>query len=227
MHSDKGILKQFLSSRGCLSYIVADHAGGSAAIIDPSREIAEDIYRDFLQKHGLSLIYVIGTHTHADHISSSRELKMPGVQIVMHTLAPSPRVDVRVDEGSMLKVGDLELQILATPGHAPDHISLYVPELNAVFTGDTLLIEGTGRVDFSHSDPAALYESLQRLLTLPDEVRVYPGHEYKGRTHSTIGHERAYNLRLQLSREEFIHRLTEHRPPLPELYEISLKENRS
>lgn len=199
---------------------------GVAAIIDPSIEIENDAYKNFLQQHELSLSYIIDTHTHADHISSSKELRAEGARIVMHTLAPSPRVDLRVNDGDTLAVGSLELKFLAAPGHAPDHVSLYVPQLETVFTGDTLLIGGTGRADFSHSDPAALHESLQKLLAFPAATRVYPGHEYKGRTRSTIGQERAKNPRLQLSREEFIRHMREHRPPLPELFEASLKANR-
>jgi glyoxylase-like metal-dependent hydrolase (beta-lactamase superfamily II) len=149
--------------------------------------------------------YVIDTHTHADHFSASLELgRLLGVPVVMHRLAPAAHATLRLDDGEMLVVGDLRLQAMHTPGHTRDSMCLVMSD--RVFTGDTLLIGGTGRSDLPSGDPHALFESLfDRLLKLPPETMVFPAHDYKGRTHSTIGAEIVDNPRLQKTqRAEFV-----------------------
>ena len=189
---------------GCQSYLLGCEATCAAVLIDP--ELSRiDLYRGHLAQHGLSVKYVIDTHTHADHFSASRELgKLLGAPVVMHRLAPAPYADMRLDDGEMLLVGDLRLTALHTPGHTRDSMSLVMED--RVFTGDALLIGGTGRTDLPTGDPNELYESLfQRLLKLPPETMVCPAHDYKGRSHSTIGTEIAENPRLQKTdRAEFV-----------------------
>ena len=193
-----------IATGGCQSYLVGCETTRAAALIDP--ELSRiDHYKGLLSRHGLALKYVVDTHTHADHFSASRELgKTLGAPVVMHRLAPAPYADLRLDDGEMLIVGDLRLKALHTPGHTVDSMSLVLDD--RVFTGDTLLIGGTGRSDLPTGDPHQLYESLfDKLLKLPPETLVFPAHDYKGRSHSTIGAEMADNPRLQKTvRAEFV-----------------------
>lgn len=193
-----------IATGGCQSYLVGCETTRAAALIDP--ELSRiDHYKGLLSRHGLALKYVVDTHTHADHFSASRELgKALGAPVVMHRLAPAPYADLRLDDGEMLIVGDLRLKALHTPGHTVDSMSLVLDD--RVFTGDTLLIGGTGRSDLPTGDPHQLYESLfDKLLKLPPETLVFPAHDYKGRSHSTIGAEMADNPRLQkTARAEFV-----------------------
>jgi glyoxylase-like metal-dependent hydrolase (beta-lactamase superfamily II)/rhodanese-related sulfurtransferase len=181
---------------GCKSYIVGCETTRAAAVIDP--EISRiDSYIGYAAQHGLHLRYIIDTHTHADHFSASRELhKALPAPVVMHRLSPAPYADLRLDDGDMLIVGELRLRALHTPGHTRDSLCLVLPD--RVFTGDTLLIGGTGRTDLPTGDPYALYDSLfEKVLALPPETLVYPAHDYKDLGHSTIGAEIAQNPRLQ------------------------------
>jgi glyoxylase-like metal-dependent hydrolase (beta-lactamase superfamily II)/rhodanese-related sulfurtransferase len=181
---------------GCQSYLVGCEATRAGVFIDP--ELSQiDRYLGLVNQQGVHVRYIVDTHTHADHFSASRELgKALHAPVVMHRLSPAPYADMRLDDGDMLIVGDLRLKALHTPGHTRDSLCLIVAD--RVFTGDTLLIGGTGRTDLPTGDPHALYDSLfQKLLKLPPETLVYPAHEYKGRSHSTIGAEIADNPRLQ------------------------------
>jgi glyoxylase-like metal-dependent hydrolase (beta-lactamase superfamily II)/rhodanese-related sulfurtransferase len=193
-----------IATGGCQSYLVGCEATCAAVLIDP--ELSQiDHYRGLCAQHGLSVKYVVDTHTHADHFSASRELgKTLGVPVVMHRLAPAPYADLRLDDGDMLIAGELRLKALHTPGHTRESMSLVMGD--RVFTGDALLIGGTGRTDLPTGDPHQLYESLfEGLLKLPPETQVYPAHDYKGRGHSTIGAEIANNPRLQKTeRAEFV-----------------------
>ena len=197
------IFEQVVSG-GCQSYLVGCEATQAAALIDP--ELSKiDRYRGLLAQRGLTLKYVIDTHTHADHFSASKELgKALGVPVVMHRLSPAPHADLRLDDGDMLIVGELRIRALHTPGHTRDSMSLVMDD--RVFTGDALLIGGTGRTDLPSGDPHELYESLfEKLLKLPAETKVFPAHDYKGRSHSDIATEIAGNPRLQKTdRAEFV-----------------------
>ncbi|HEY8002936.1 MAG TPA: rhodanese-like domain-containing protein [Phenylobacterium sp.] len=185
-----------IATGGCQSYLVGCEATCAAVLIDPELTRV-DHYRGLLAQHGLTAKYVVDTHTHADHFSASRELgKALAAPVVMHRLAPAPYADLRLDDGDMLIVGDLRLKAMHTPGHTRDSMSLVMDD--RVFTGDALLIGGTGRTDLPTGDPRELYDSLfGRLLKLPPETQVYPAHDYKGRGRSTIGAEIAENPRLQ------------------------------
>ena len=198
-----------IATGGCQSYIVGCAATCAAVLIDP--ELTQiDHYRGLLSQHGLTVKYVVDSHTHADHFSASRELgKALGAPVVMHRLAPAPYADFRLDDGEMLIVGDLRLKAIHTPGHTRDSMSLVMDD--RVFTGDALLIGGTGRTDLPSGDPHQLYESLfDKLLKLPPETLVYPAHDYKGRGHSTIGAEIAGNPRLQKSERTAFVEMMQH-----------------
>jgi glyoxylase-like metal-dependent hydrolase (beta-lactamase superfamily II)/rhodanese-related sulfurtransferase len=198
-----------IATGGCQSYIVGCAATCAAVLIDP--ELTQiDHYRGLLSQHGLTVKYVVDSHTHADHFSASRELgRALGAPVVMHRLAPAPYADFRLDDGEMLIVGNLRLKAIHTPGHTRDSMSLVMDD--RVFTGDALLIGGTGRTDLPSGDPHQLFESLfDKLLKLPPETLVYPAHDYKGRGHSTIGAEIAGNPRLQKSERTAFVEMMQH-----------------
>jgi glyoxylase-like metal-dependent hydrolase (beta-lactamase superfamily II)/rhodanese-related sulfurtransferase len=187
-----------IAAGGCRSYLIGCADTCAAALIDP--ELSQiDRYLALAARDGLRIHYLIDTHTHADHFSATRqlarELKVP---LVMHRLTPAVGIDFKVDDGEMVVVGKLRLRVLHTPGHTIDSMCLVAED--RVFTGDTLLIGATGRTDLPTGDPGQLYDSLfGKLLKLDDVTQVYPAHEYKGRSHSTIGDERAGNSRLQVA----------------------------
>lgn len=185
----------FRDGEGCKSYIIGCAESCAAAIIDPALDLV-DRYLGEISKQGLRVRYIIDTHTHADHFSGARALRQKfGAPIVMHRFSPAPYVDLHVEDGHLLPLGEMRLKILHTPGHTRDSMSIHVED--RVFTGDTLLIGGTGRSDLPGGNPDALFTSLfGKLLLLPDETLVFPAHDYKGRDHSTIGEERRSNPRL-------------------------------
>jgi glyoxylase-like metal-dependent hydrolase (beta-lactamase superfamily II)/rhodanese-related sulfurtransferase len=185
-----------ISSGGCRSYLVGCEATCAAALIDP--ELSQiDRYIALAARHGLRFRYLIDTHTHADHFSATRQLaNQLGAPVVMHRASPAPFIDLRLEGGDLLVVGQLRLQSLYTPGHTKDSMCLCVED--RVFTGDTLLIGATGRTDLPSGDAEALHESLfHGVLKLDPALKIFPAHEYKGRSHSTIGQELAENPRLQ------------------------------
>lgn len=189
---------------GCRSYIIGCPKTNIAAVIDPEISAIER-YRGLASKHGLTIRYAVDTHTHADHFSAAREIgKALNAQVVMSHLSAAPYVDLRLDDGDMLIVGDLRIQAMATPGHTADSTCLIVQD--HAFTGDTLLIGGTGRTDLPTGDPDKLYESLfNKLLKLDPATQIHPAHEYKGRVGSTIGEEIRSNPRLQKTeRTDFV-----------------------
>jgi glyoxylase-like metal-dependent hydrolase (beta-lactamase superfamily II)/rhodanese-related sulfurtransferase len=181
---------------GCLSYLIGCAETRSAIVVDPELD-ATDQYVVLATEKGLRIRYLLDTHTHADHFTATRELgRQLGVPVVMHRNSPAPFADLRVEDGEMLIVGNLRLRVLETPGHTNDSISLVMSD--RVLTGDTLLIGGTGRTDLPTGDAEALHRSLfDKLLLLDDELQVFPAHDYRGRSHSTIGAERESNPRLQ------------------------------
>jgi glyoxylase-like metal-dependent hydrolase (beta-lactamase superfamily II)/rhodanese-related sulfurtransferase len=186
-----------IATGGCQSYLVGCEATRAAVLIDPEqRQI--DRYLTLAAQDGLRIHYVVDTHTHADHFSASREIaRKVDAPVVMHRLSPTPHADMRLDDGDMLIVGEMRLRAMHTPGHTRDSMCLVMSD--RVFTGDTLLIGGTGRSDLPTGDPHALYDSLfDGLLKLDPSLLVYPAHDYKGRSHSTIGDEIRDNPRLQV-----------------------------
>ena len=183
---------------GSYTYLVAGRAGGEALIIDPVLEQV-DRYLTLVGELDLTLVKVLDTHVHADHVSGMGALRdRTKCVTVMGREAPVDVVSMRVRDGDAIEVEGVRLRALHTPGHTSDSYSFVMDD--RVFTGDTLLIRGTGRTDFQNGDPLAQYDSLfGKLLTLPDETLVYPGHDYKGDTVSTIGEERRFNPRLQVA----------------------------
>jgi glyoxylase-like metal-dependent hydrolase (beta-lactamase superfamily II)/rhodanese-related sulfurtransferase len=185
-----------VASGGCQSYLLGCADTCAGALIDP--EVSQiDRYTALAARDGLRIRFVIDTHTHADHFSAARQVAASlGALRVMHRASPAPAIDLRVDDGESIALGKLRLQVLHTPGHTADSMCLVGED--RVFTGDTLLIGGTGRTDLPSGDPDALYDSLfNRLLKLDPALLVYPAHDYKGRSHSTLGDEIATNPRLQ------------------------------
>ena len=182
----------------------------------------------FLGYYGLDLETVLDTHTHADHRSATSELRLlTDCKIARHATAPQPNVDQHLEDGDELKIGALTAKVMYTPGHTPDSLSLYIH--NRVLTGDCLLIGGTGRTDFAAGDPGHQYDCItQKLFALPDETRVYPAHDYRGNTESTIGHEKRHNPRLVgRSKEDYIGLMTNLGLPLPEKIQEVLQINAS
>lgn len=195
---------EHVTTGGCQSYLIGCEASCAAALIDP--EIGQiDRYLALAARNGLRVRMLIDTHTHADHFSATRQLaRQLGVPTVMHRSSPAPFVDMRVDDGESLVIGKLRLRVLHTPGHTADSMCLVAE--GRLFSGDTLLIGGTGRTDLPSGDPEALYDSLfGRLLRLDPALSLHPAHEYQGRSHSTLGAEIEHNPRLRKrDRGEFV-----------------------
>jgi glyoxylase-like metal-dependent hydrolase (beta-lactamase superfamily II)/rhodanese-related sulfurtransferase len=212
---------------GCLSYLIGCESTRAAIVIDP--ELGEvDRYTTLAAEKGLKLRYVLDTHTHADHFTAARELGQElSVPVVMHRKSAAPFVDLRVEDGDTLVVGSLRLRILETPGHTEDSLCLVLPD--RVLTGDTLLIGGTGRTDLPTGDPNALYDSLfGKVLCLEDQLLVFPAHDYKGRSHTTLGAERTQNPRLQQrERAAFVELMRGLDIAMPEHLSEALRTNRT
>lgn len=207
------------------TYLIADPATGKAALIDPVRE---QVDRDLglIEQLGFELAYVIETHVHADHVTAAGELRArTGARTVAGKLGAAC-ADLHLDHGDTLPLGELTIRALATPGHTDDSMSFVVD--GHVFTGDTLFIRGTGRADFQNGDPAALYRSITEVLfALPDATVVWPGHDYKGNTSSTIGEEKRFNPRVAgRSRDEFITIMNNLGLPAPKKLAESVPANR-
>src|SRR6202042_1266848 len=187
----------FDSVSSTYSYLIASRRGAEALIIDPVLEKVER-YIQLLTELDLRLVKAVDTHLHADHITGLGALRDRTRCItVMGEQTKADVVSMRVADGEMLEIEGTALNVIYTPGHTDDSYSFVMSD--RVFTGDTLLIRGTGRTDFQNGDPRAQYESIfHRLLRLPDETMVFPAHDYKGDTVSTIGEEKRYNPRLQV-----------------------------
>src|SRR6185437_1525815 len=173
---------EMVATGGCRSYLVGCEQTCAAALIDP--ELSQlDRYVTLAARDGLRIRYLIDTHTHADHFSGTRELaRQLDIPVVMHRASPAPFVNLRLQGGELLVVGRLRLQALHPPGHTQDSMCLCVED--RIFTGATLLLGATGRTDLPSGNAAALYESLfNGVLKLDPSLKVFPAHEYKGRSH--------------------------------------------
>ncbi|MDQ6952425.1 MAG: MBL fold metallo-hydrolase [Mariprofundaceae bacterium] len=196
------------------SYLLADSESGEALLIDPVFEQAErDLH--FLNELGLKLIYTVDTHVHADHITGSGVLReKTGCQIGVSVHAGILNADAALKDGDVLHIGRYDVQVLETPGHTHTCLSFVCD--NRVFTGDALLIRGCGRTDFQQGDAEQLYASItNKLYTLPNQTLVYPGHDYKGMTVSSIAEEKTNNPRVSLGCKKFIHLMNNLNLPQP------------
>jgi len=207
------------------TYLVASAKGREALVIDPVLENVERYIR-LLKELDLKLVKVIDTHIHADHISGIAELRdQTNCVTIMGDKAPADIVSMQVSNEELIKIDGLEFRALFTPGHTSESFSFLMND--RVFTGDTLLIRGTGRTDFQNGDPQDSYNSIfNKLLKLPDETLVYPAHDYKGDTVSTILEEKKFNPRLQIkSAHEYIEIMNNLNLPDPKLMDIAVPNN--
>ena len=179
------------------TYLIASNKGREALIIDPVLDNVED-YINLLNKLDLKLVKVIDTHIHADHVTGASKLKnQTNCITIMGDKTPADAVEVKVKDEEIIKLDQLEIKALHTPGHTSDSFSFIMK--NYLFSGDTLLINGTGRTDFQNGSSKDAYNSIfNRLLKLPEETLLYPAHDYKGKRVSTIGKEKKFNPRLQV-----------------------------
>ncbi len=209
------------------TYLLASRPGGEALLIDPVLEQA-DKYVRLIDELGLHLVMAVDTHIHADHVTALGTLReQTNCATAMGEQSRAECVTLNFRDGERIKLGNVELQAIYTPGHTDDSYSLLLPD--RAFTGDTLLIRGTGRTDFQNGDPAAQYDSLfGRLLALPDETFVYPAHDYNGMTVSTIGEEKAHNPRLQVrSKQEYVDLMNSLVLANPRLMDVAVPANRA
>jgi glyoxylase-like metal-dependent hydrolase (beta-lactamase superfamily II)/rhodanese-related sulfurtransferase len=214
----------FDSVSGTYSYLLASRRGGEALIIDPVLEKV-DRYLKLMEELGLRLVKAVDTHLHADHITGLGALRDRTHCItVMGEQSKVDVVSMRVGDGDRLGIEGIVLDVLYTPGHTDDSYSFALAD--RVFTGDTLLIRGTGRTDFQNGDARAQYESLQRLLLLPEETLVFPGHDYKGDTVSTIGEERRCNPRLKVTcADDYAALMASLNLPNPKMMDVAVPAN--
>lgn len=209
------------------TYLLAPSEGGEALLIDPVAANAQQ-YVQLIDEMDLKLVLAVDTHIHADHVTGLGILReSTGCASAMGEMTQTECVSLHFREGEKLKVGALQLDILYTPGHTDDSYSFVLPD--RVFTGDTLLIRGTGRTDFQNGDPAAQYDSLfGKLLKLPDQTLVYPAHDYHGMTVSTIREEKRHNPRLQVpDKRSYIELMNGLKLDNPKLMDIAVPANRN
>src|SRR5271169_2266970 len=209
----------FDSTSGTYTYLLASRRGGEALIIDPVLERVER-YLQLVRELDLRLVKAVDTHLHADHVTGLGALRDRTHCItVMGEHTQADVVSMRVAEGDYVGIEGLRLDVLYTPGHTDDSYSYLFGD--RVFTGDTLLIRGTGRTDFQNGDARQQYESLQRLMRLPEETLVFPAHDYKGDMVSTIGEERRHNPRLRVQNaDEYAELMAALHLPNPKMMDV-------
>tara|TARA_B100001057_G_scaffold481260_1_gene555099 strand:+ start:463 stop:1143 length:681 start_codon:yes stop_codon:yes gene_type:complete len=193
------IFKQVFDKKSSTyTYLIASSEGREALIIDPVLENVDE-YINILKELNLKLVKVIDTHIHADHVTGASKLKdITKCSTIMGDHTPAETVEIRVKDDELIKLDNLKIRTIYTPGHTSDSYS-YLME-NYLFSGDTLLINGTGRTDFQNGNAEDAYDSIfNKLLKLPEETLLYPAHDYKGERVSTIGKEKRQNPRLQVS----------------------------
>ena len=215
----------FDSVSGTYTYLLASRHGGEALIIDPVLEKV-DRYIQLVNELDLKLVKAVDTHLHADHITGLGALRdRTHCVTVMGERSKVDVVSMRLADGDKLTIEGVALDALYTPGHTDDSYSFVMGD--RVFTGDTLLIRGTGRTDFQNGDPRAQYDSIfNKLLRLPNETMIFPAHDYKGETVSTIGEEKAFNPRLQVkSVDEYAELMNNLNLPNPKMMDVAVPAN--
>jgi glyoxylase-like metal-dependent hydrolase (beta-lactamase superfamily II)/rhodanese-related sulfurtransferase len=215
----------FDSVSGTYTYLLASRRGGEAVIIDPVLEKV-DRYVQLINELDLKLVKAVDTHLHADHITGLGALRdRTHCVTVMGEHSKVDVVSMRLADGDKLTIEGLTLDALYTPGHTDDSYSFLMRD--RVFTGDTLLIRGTGRTDFQNGDPRAQYDSIfNKLLRLPDETMIFPAHDYKGETVSTIAEEKAFNPRLQVtSVDQYAELMNNLKLPNPKMMDVAVPAN--
>ncbi|HSI06228.1 MAG: MBL fold metallo-hydrolase [Myxococcota bacterium] len=215
----------FDTTSSTYTYLLGDQASGRAVLIDPVLELAD---RDLEQIHdlGLTLSHVLDTHVHADHVTAASVLKSRTGATTVSSERGAVCADRKLKHGEPLQVGGITIRALATPGHTDDSLSYVLND--RVFTGDALLVRGCGRTDFQNGDPETLYKSITEVLfALPDTTQVFPAHDYKGLTVTTIGEERRFNPRLAgKSMAEFAAIMRGLNLPPPKLIDKAVPANR-
>ncbi|MBT3012151.1 MAG: MBL fold metallo-hydrolase [Candidatus Thiodiazotropha sp. (ex Lucina aurantia)] len=208
------------------TYLLAERMGGEALLIDPVKSNV-DQYIQLVNELDLQLVMAVDTHIHADHVTGLGALRQStDCASAMGEMTKADCVSLHFKEGEKLSVDNLHLDILYTPGHTDDSYSFVLPD--RVFTGDTLLIRGTGRTDFQNGDPAAQYDSLfNKLLKLPEQTLVYPAHDYHGMTVSTVWEEKFYNPRLKVSdKQAYVELMNSLKLDNPRMMDIAVPANR-
>ena len=220
------IFKQLFDNKSSTyTYIISSGKGREALIIDPVIENTSE-YLNLLRELNLKLVKVIDTHIHADHITGLSELsKQTNCKKIMGEHSASEVIDIRVKDNEKIKIENIELKSIYTPGHTDCSYSFFMKD--RVFTGDTLLINGTGRTDFQNGSSYDAYNSLfKKLLKLPEKTLVYPAHDYNGKTHSTIENEKNNNPRLQVkSAEEYAEIMSNLKLSNPKMMDIAVPAN--
>ncbi|MCA9535104.1 MAG: MBL fold metallo-hydrolase [Myxococcales bacterium] len=210
------------------TYLIADPVTREAALIDP---VIDQVERDaqLLRELDLTLVHTLETHAHADHITGSGLLRQRlGSRSVVSAAAGALCADVKVADGDKVHIGGITLEVRATPGHTSGCVSYVTGDHKDAFTGDALLIRGCGRTDFQQGDSATLYDSVhQQIFSLPDDTRIWPGHDYRGRTMSTVGEEKAFNPRLGggRSKDKFVSIMSELNLALPSKIDVAVPAN--
>ena len=220
------IFKQVFDQKSSTyTYLIASAKGREAVVIDPVIEHVEK-YINLLQELDLKLVKVIDTHIHADHITGATKLKKAtNCSTIMGEHTPADAVEIKVKDGEKIKIDQIEIKAIYTPGHTSDSYSFLMDKY--LFSGDTLLINGTGRTDFQNGSSEDAYNSLfNKLLKLPDDTLLYPGHDYNGKLFSTIGNEKKFNPRLQVSSaDEYSEIMSKLNLSKPELMDSNIRSN--
>jgi glyoxylase-like metal-dependent hydrolase (beta-lactamase superfamily II) len=207
------------------SYLITSKKGGEALIIDPVLDNIHE-YINLLNEFDLKLVKVIDTHIHADHITGASALRdQTKCKIIMGEQTPADTVEIKVKDEEIIKLDKIEIKALHTPGHTSDSYSFLMN--NYLFSGDTLLINGTGRTDFQNGSAKDAYNSIfNRLLKLPEDTLLYPAHDYNGKKVSSIGNEKKFNPRLQVNSEnEYIDIMNNLNLPEPKMMDINVARN--
>jgi len=221
------IFRQLFDRETCTyTYLLADGVSRKAILIDPVYELAD---RDvqIVKELNLNLIYAANTHVHADHVTGTGLLKqkLPECQSLIAQITTA-KADVYVKHGDKISVGDIEIEVRGTPGHTNGCLTYVCHREAMAFTGDALLVRGCGRTDFQQGDASRLYDSVHsQILSLPDETKLYPAHDYKGFTVTTVGEEKKFNPRLSKSKDEFINIMKNLNLAYPKQIDVAVPSN--